>query len=180
MPEIQPMGLGEKRNEALALARGDVIHHWDDDDWSGPGRISGVARPIWVGGADVSMFRYGASIAIPSGCFFELRGPWAGRVNDGTWTARRDVYEGPLALRYSPGTFETLALRSFAETSHLRLVGVAPGCVFVYTRLPSRTWEDPGWARKPVARPPWFPEADVDAMRAAWERQQATSTQGVA
>jgi glycosyltransferase involved in cell wall biosynthesis len=180
MPAIAPMGLGEKRNAALALARGDVIHHWDDDDWSGPGRIAAVTVPIWLGRADVTMFRYGTSIAIPSGRFFELRGPWAGRVNDGTWTARRSVYDGSDALRYSPGTFETLALRTFAETSGMRLVGVDPGRAFVYTRLPSRTWEDPGWARKPVSRPSWFPEADVEAMRAAWDRQLAACPQGAA
>lgn len=31
--------LGEKRNMACQLARGEVIVHWDDDDWSAPGRI---------------------------------------------------------------------------------------------------------------------------------------------
>ena len=32
--------LGLKRNAACALARGEIILHWDDDDWSAPGRIS--------------------------------------------------------------------------------------------------------------------------------------------
>jgi glycosyltransferase involved in cell wall biosynthesis len=31
--------IGAKRNVACAAARGDIIVHWDDDDWSFPGRI---------------------------------------------------------------------------------------------------------------------------------------------
>jgi glycosyltransferase involved in cell wall biosynthesis len=32
--------LGEKRNRACELARGEIIVHWDDDDWQAPHRIS--------------------------------------------------------------------------------------------------------------------------------------------
>lgn len=32
--------LGAKRNRACELARGDVIAHWDDDDWSHPARLA--------------------------------------------------------------------------------------------------------------------------------------------
>jgi glycosyltransferase involved in cell wall biosynthesis len=31
--------LGEKRNRACELARGEVIVHWDDDDWQAPHRL---------------------------------------------------------------------------------------------------------------------------------------------
>lgn len=31
--------LGEKRNRACEIARGDVIVHWDDDDWQAPHRL---------------------------------------------------------------------------------------------------------------------------------------------
>ncbi len=38
---IEPgLTLGAKRNLACDLARGSVIIHWDDDDWSAPYRIS--------------------------------------------------------------------------------------------------------------------------------------------
>lgn len=33
------MTTGEKRNAANALSTGDVIVHWDDDDWSHPSRV---------------------------------------------------------------------------------------------------------------------------------------------
>ena len=32
--------LGTKRNIACEAARGDILIHWDDDDWMGPGRVS--------------------------------------------------------------------------------------------------------------------------------------------
>jgi glycosyltransferase involved in cell wall biosynthesis len=34
------MSLGAKRNLLCELAQGDVIAHWDDDDWHGPERLS--------------------------------------------------------------------------------------------------------------------------------------------
>jgi glycosyltransferase involved in cell wall biosynthesis len=37
--ESPPLTLGAKRNAACELARGDVIVHWDDDDWSAPHRL---------------------------------------------------------------------------------------------------------------------------------------------
>lgn len=36
--------IGEKRNFACQLARGEVIVHWDDDDWSAPTRMSEQVR----------------------------------------------------------------------------------------------------------------------------------------
>ncbi len=37
--------LGKKRNFCCRMARGEIICHWDDDDWSAPGRIADqVAR----------------------------------------------------------------------------------------------------------------------------------------
>lgn len=32
--------IGEKRNQACAVSRGEVIAHFDDDDWSAPERLS--------------------------------------------------------------------------------------------------------------------------------------------
>jgi glycosyltransferase involved in cell wall biosynthesis len=32
--------IGEKRNFGCSRAEGEVICHWDDDDWSAPGRLA--------------------------------------------------------------------------------------------------------------------------------------------
>ncbi|MCI0526530.1 MAG: glycosyltransferase, partial [Nitrospira sp.] len=44
LPEIRYMALpqkltvGEKRNQAVEASRGEIILHWDDDDWMHPSR----------------------------------------------------------------------------------------------------------------------------------------------
>jgi glycosyltransferase involved in cell wall biosynthesis len=45
--------LGTKRNMACELARGSIIVHWDDDDWSAPNRLSVQAIALSDGDADI-------------------------------------------------------------------------------------------------------------------------------
>jgi len=45
--------LGAKRNLACAGARGDIIMHWDDDDWSAPWRISYQVHHLLERQADI-------------------------------------------------------------------------------------------------------------------------------
>lgn len=46
--------LGDKRNLACSLARGEIIAHWDDDDWSFPGRLAGQVGRLLLTGASVT------------------------------------------------------------------------------------------------------------------------------
>jgi glycosyltransferase involved in cell wall biosynthesis len=45
--------LGAKRNLGCELARGELIAHWDDDDWIGPDRLSAQVAQLGAAGADV-------------------------------------------------------------------------------------------------------------------------------
>jgi glycosyltransferase involved in cell wall biosynthesis len=45
--------LGAKRNLACEQARGDVIVHWDDDDWSASWRLRYQAEQFAAAGADI-------------------------------------------------------------------------------------------------------------------------------
>ena len=45
--------IGVKRNRLCELARGDVIVHWDDDDWAAPWRVRYQVERLLSGGADV-------------------------------------------------------------------------------------------------------------------------------
>ena len=45
--------VGVKRNRLCDLARGDVILHWDDDDWIAPWRVSYQIDRLVAMGADV-------------------------------------------------------------------------------------------------------------------------------
>jgi glycosyltransferase involved in cell wall biosynthesis/GT2 family glycosyltransferase len=46
--------LGAKRNLACELAAGEIIAHWDDDDWSAPGRLSTQVEALEASGAVLS------------------------------------------------------------------------------------------------------------------------------
>jgi glycosyltransferase involved in cell wall biosynthesis len=47
------LSIGAKRNLGCELARGDVVVHWDDDDWYAPNRISYQVEQLKQHGASV-------------------------------------------------------------------------------------------------------------------------------
>lgn len=49
--------IGEKRNLAINRATGDVVVHWDDDDFYGSERVAKQVAPICNGEADVTVFK---------------------------------------------------------------------------------------------------------------------------
>lgn len=51
--ETTRRALGDKRNRLCELARGDIILHWDDDDWHAPDRISRQLATMDDSGADI-------------------------------------------------------------------------------------------------------------------------------
>ncbi len=46
--------VGAKRNIACEAARGEIICHWDDDDWYSPSRLSYQVKPMLAGKADIT------------------------------------------------------------------------------------------------------------------------------
>ena len=44
--------LGAKRNRAVELARGELVAHWDDDDWMAPDRLTRQVAALRASGAD--------------------------------------------------------------------------------------------------------------------------------
>ena len=51
LPAVQ--SVGAKRNVACQHATGEIIAHWDDDDWSAPGRLRSQVFALLGSGADV-------------------------------------------------------------------------------------------------------------------------------
>src|SRR5262249_55635796 len=49
--------LGSKRNECVRASRGDLIMHWDDDDWMAPHRIRYQVEALLREGAEVCGLR---------------------------------------------------------------------------------------------------------------------------
>ncbi|MCG8457058.1 MAG: glycosyltransferase family 2 protein [Holophagales bacterium] len=46
--------VGEKRNRSCEEARGEIVVHWDDDDWFAADRLAAQVEPIDAGRADVT------------------------------------------------------------------------------------------------------------------------------
>jgi glycosyltransferase involved in cell wall biosynthesis len=44
--------LGAKRNRAVELARGELVAHWDDDDWMAPDRLARQVAALRASGGD--------------------------------------------------------------------------------------------------------------------------------
>ncbi len=53
----QKQTLGAKRNECIKASQGDLIMHWDDDDWSAPHRIRCQVEALLQGGAELCGLR---------------------------------------------------------------------------------------------------------------------------
>ncbi|ETT24121.1 glycosyl transferase family 2 [Rhodococcus rhodochrous ATCC 21198] len=53
----QRLSTGEKRNAACRAARGKIIVHWDDDDWSSPDRVDVQVSALLESGADICGMR---------------------------------------------------------------------------------------------------------------------------
>lgn len=49
--------VGAKRNVACSRSRGEIICHWDDDDWSAPERIADQVTRLLETGAQVTGYR---------------------------------------------------------------------------------------------------------------------------
>jgi glycosyltransferase involved in cell wall biosynthesis len=86
------MRLGAKRNAAIAASFGEIIMHWDDDDWMGAGRISDQVSALLAEDADIC----GASTV----CFCEIA---SGRLSRYRYpfSQRRWLYGATLCYRRS-------------------------------------------------------------------------------
>jgi hypothetical protein len=83
--------IGDKRNRMCALARGEIIVHWDDDDWHLPDRIARQVAALESSGAQICGLDRILFLAQDGGEAWEY--VWGGR--------ERWVYGASLAYRRS-------------------------------------------------------------------------------
>ena len=161
--------IGAKRNRAVAAARGELLAHWDDDDWYAPARLRRQVEPLLAGDGDIT--------GLAAGVFFDLsrwsfwtctprlhRRLFVGDVHGGTLVYRRSVWERharyPNASLAEDASFLRQALRRGARLRRLPNDGL-----FVYLRHEENSWAFPlgsyldprGWVR--AGEPP-MPPAD--------------------
>ncbi len=162
------LSIGAKRNLACQHARGEIIAHWDDDDWYSPDRLRYQVAPIVAGAADLTGLENKVVLELRTGEFWTTDPHLHARmfvenVHGGTLVYRKDVWTQ--GSRYPEVNLAEDAWLLYRATRNgKRLLRLSNPGVFVYVRHNTNAWRefapgrfmDPnGWQR--LARPAHFP-----------------------
>jgi glycosyltransferase involved in cell wall biosynthesis len=137
--------IGAKRNLACAEARGEIVAHWDDDDWYSRDRLMRQATPILRGDADVTGLENRFVLQMPLGRFWTTnrqlhRSMFVCDVHGGTLVFRRSIWTS--GIRYPEiDLAEDAAFVRNAVTRGRRLVRVDNDGTFVYVRHNTNAWK---------------------------------------
>lgn len=170
--------IGAKRNLACKHAAGEIIAHWDDDDWYSPDRLRYQVMPIIAGKADLTGLENAFVLELPGGEFWTTAPAlhqrlFVGNVHGGTLVYRRELWSQ--GLRYPEINLAEdawLLMRSARQGK--RLVRLSNPGVFVYVRHGSNAWRqfapgtfiDPkGWQR--ISAPLHFPVEALEFYKSA-------------
>jgi len=137
--------IGAKRNEAVRLAQGELIAHWDDDDWYGAQRLSRQAAPILHQLADVTGLNDMLFMALQLDEFWActralFRRMFVENVSGGTLVFRRSLWE-------RHGQYPATSLREDADFLQKIVRGGARLCrisgreLCIYVRHHGNTWK---------------------------------------
>jgi len=179
--------IGAKRNIACEEARGEIIAHWDDDDWYAHDRLRYQAAPIIAGEADITGLENALVLEIPE-CRFWTTQPrlhqqmFVGDVHGGTLAFHKRMWlEG---VRYPEISLaEDAWLLHNALQRGKRLMRLANPGVFVYVRHGSNAWREcmpgrfinpAGWQQ--IERPAGIPAAVAVSYQLALENQRDGSS----
>ncbi len=172
----QRMTIGTKRNLACREAKGEIIAHWDDDDWYAPTRLERQIAAL-MSGADMTGLANHCMLHLATGQFWRItshlhKRMFVGDIHGGTIVYKKDLLKG---FRYPETDLaEDAALVRRALGQKKQIVRVEEDGLFVYTRHGRNAWQfelgsflDPeGW--NPSGAPPGFaPEIQEQYLAAA-------------
>ncbi|HYV13304.1 MAG TPA: glycosyltransferase [Pyrinomonadaceae bacterium] len=170
--------IGAKRNLACKHAAGEIIAHWDDDDWYSPDRLRYQVMPIIAGKADLTGLENAFVLELPHGEFWTTEPAlhqrlFVGNVHGGTLVYRKELWTQ--GLRYPEVNLaEDAGLLVRATRKGKRLVRLSNPGVFVYVRHGRNAWQqfapgtfiDPkGWQR--ISPPLQFPVDVLEFYKSA-------------
>lgn len=161
--------IGAKRNMACEAARGELIAHWDDDDWYGPGRLAYQAESLNRGQCDLNGLVSSHVLEMPAALFWTIsrelhRRMFVGDIHGGTLMFRKELWlQG---VRYPEVNLaEDAALVRQCTQRKKRLLRLDDAGVFLYLRHGRNTWKfdsgrfvDPAGWRKAAAPEGFAPE----------------------
>jgi glycosyltransferase involved in cell wall biosynthesis len=173
-----PSSIGAKRNIACRHANGDIIAHWDDDDWYSPDRLRYQAAPIVAGEADLTGLNGAYVLKLPDCDFWTLQPRlhermFVGNVHGGTLVFSKRLLAEGVSYPEINLAEDAYLLRS-AMNRGKRLKRLSNPAVFIYVRHGTNAWRefspglfiDPsGWTQ--IAPPPTFPTEALTTYREA-------------
>jgi len=172
------ISIGAKRNVACEQARGEIIAHWDDDDWYASDRLRYQVMPIVNGDADITGLENAYVMKLPGGEFWTIsrdlhRQMFVGDVHGGTLVFDRRLLSS--GVRYPEMNLaEDAWLLHEAVMRGKRLLRLPNSGVFVYVRHGLNAWRDfapgvflnpAGWTR--TQPPPCMPAEALHAYSIA-------------
>lgn len=136
--------IGSKRNLAIEHSRGEIIAHWDDDDWYGKNRLSYQAQPIISGKAEVCGLETGFFYDICENRFWSCNSNlhammYFADIHGGSIVYLREVWEKYSKYPNSSLGEDAAFLRNIAGKA--KIVKVPNKNVFIYIRHNKNTWE---------------------------------------
>jgi glycosyltransferase involved in cell wall biosynthesis len=171
------LSIGAKRNLACERATGDIIAHWDDDDWYSPQRLQQQVEPLLAATHDLTGLVNSFVLEMPSGQFWSTDGSvhkrmFVGDLHGGTLVYLRALWlEG---IRYPEVNLaEDAAFIRTACARGKRILRLPNDGQFIYLRHGRNSWKfecgrflDPaGW--RAVSGPPGFRPDVLQAYRQA-------------
>lgn len=186
----QHLPIGTKRNLACTEARGEIVAHWDDDDWYSADRLERQVALLVRGDADITGLDNRFVLQVPERRFWTVdpalhRAMFTGDVHGGTLVFRRSIWTSGIRYQEVRVAEDAILLRQAAARGH-RLLKVENHGSFVYVRHSKNAWRfrtgsflDPaGWLQS--AAPAGFTHEMLDAYAAAADALSASkrSTRG--
>lgn len=137
--------IGEKRNRACEVASGQVIVHWDDDDWYNADRLSAQMQPLLAGTADVTALADTLFLDLDQWKFWKCSAQLYARlfvqaVHGGTLMFRREIF-GKAARYPNQSIAEDAWFLRAALASGARLQAVQGDGLFAYLRHGTNSWK---------------------------------------
>ena len=140
----QRASIGHKRNIAVEQGRGEIIAHWDDDDWYAENRISFQVQPLLQGNAKVCGLDTGFLFNIVENTFWSC-GPnlhcrmFYADIHGGSIVYAREVWEK--YAKYPNASLAEDAAFLRAASTKVRIVKLPNKNVFIYVRHDTNAWE---------------------------------------
>ncbi|GAB4373096.1 MAG: hypothetical protein Kow0042_16810 [Calditrichia bacterium] len=144
-----PLSLGDKRNYAIEQSRGEIILHWDDDDWHHPHRLQIQAEALLKNQAEISGLSSLLFFDIQTGKLWRYTFPSA----TAKWFAGGSLAYWKYVWEYKPFPSTSRGEDTFflQKLQHLRFASFNNDKIYIAIIHPGNT------SPKSLGSPTWMP-----------------------